>query len=76
MLTQDSIVADLLKETQEQARLLGMSGERECDLRGKIQRLEKENLILKDLNIMLEKQNKTLSEMVEIFGKIEQIRQS
>ena len=29
-------------EVNEQARLLGMSGERECDLRGKIERLERE----------------------------------
>lgn len=32
----------LWAELEEQARLLGMSGERECDLRGKIERLEHE----------------------------------
>lgn len=40
------LIGELLKETQEQARLLGKSGERECDLRGKIERLERENLEL------------------------------
>jgi len=29
-------------ENEEQARLLGMSGERECDLRGRLERLERE----------------------------------
>ena len=29
-------------ELHEQCRLLGMSAERECDLRGKIERLERE----------------------------------
>ena len=32
----------LQNELEEQARLLGMSAERECDLRGKIERLERE----------------------------------
>ena len=32
----------LQNELEEQARLLGMSAERECDLRGKIERLEHE----------------------------------
>jgi len=29
-------------ENEEQARLLGMSAERECDLRGKVDRLERD----------------------------------
>jgi len=29
-------------ESEEQARLLGMSAERECDLRGRLERLERE----------------------------------
>ena len=33
---------DWKAELEEQARLLGMSAERECDLRGKIERLERE----------------------------------
>jgi chromosome segregation ATPase len=33
---------ELHRETIEQSRLLGMSGEREADLRGKISRLERE----------------------------------
>jgi hypothetical protein len=32
----------LQNELEEQARLLGMSAERECDLRGKVERLERE----------------------------------
>jgi predicted RNase H-like nuclease (RuvC/YqgF family) len=36
----------LEKEVEEQARLLGMSGEREADLLGKIERLERENAAL------------------------------
>ena len=32
----------LHNELEEQARLLGMSAERECDLRGKVERLERE----------------------------------
>ena len=32
----------LQNELEEQARPLGMSAERECDLRGKIERLERE----------------------------------
>ena len=32
----------LQNELEEQARLLGMSAERECDLRGEIKRLERE----------------------------------
>lgn len=36
------------RETEEQARLLGMSGERECDLLGKISRLERELAIAQD----------------------------
>ena len=38
----------LKNELEEQARLLGMSAERECDLRGKIERLERERDDLKD----------------------------
>jgi peptidoglycan hydrolase CwlO-like protein len=38
----------LQNELEEQARLLGMSAERECDLRGKIERLERERDDLKD----------------------------
>ena len=34
----------LIVENNEQARLLGMSAERECDLRGKIERLERKNI--------------------------------
>ena len=32
----------LQNELEEQARLLGMSAERECDLRGNVERLERE----------------------------------
>jgi len=39
--TADSNAALLRTETQEQARLLGMSGEREADLRGEIERLRR-----------------------------------
>jgi len=35
-------------ESEEQARLLGMSGERECDLRGKVRKLERENAALRE----------------------------
>ena len=38
----------LQNELEEQARLLGMSAERECELRGKIERLERERDDLKD----------------------------
>jgi|GEM_PF-6380029 len=38
----------LQNEIEEQGRLLGMSAERECDLRGKIKRLERERDDLKD----------------------------
>ena len=38
----------LQNELEEQARLLGMSAERECDLRSKIERLERERDDLKD----------------------------
>ena len=37
----------LQNELEEQARLLGMSAERECDLLGKIKRLERERDDLK-----------------------------
>ena len=36
-------------EVNEQARLLGMSGERECDLRGKIERFERDLESRRDL---------------------------
>ena len=35
------------KECEEQARLLGMSAERELDLRSQVERLERENAKLK-----------------------------
>ena len=41
-ITAERDLAALLKDNEEQARLLGMSGERECDLRGKVERLERE----------------------------------
>ena len=34
--------SSLIVEVNDQARLLGMSAERECDLRGKLERLERE----------------------------------
>lgn len=34
--------SELQRENEEQARLLGASAERECDLRGKVDRLERE----------------------------------
>ena len=37
----------LERDRDEQCRLLGMSGERECDLRGKVERLEREREQLK-----------------------------
>lgn len=53
----DKAAADLKAETEEQARLLGMSAERECDLRGKIKRLERE---LDDWKARYIQQNKDL----------------
>jgi len=41
-------LAALLKDNEEQARLLGMSAERECDLRGKVRKLERENAALRE----------------------------
>jgi hypothetical protein len=41
-ITAERDLAALLKDNEEQARLLGMSGERECDLRGKVRKLERD----------------------------------
>lgn len=72
----DPLIGELLKETQEQARLLGMSGERECDLRGKIQRLERELAVTKEINTLLQEESQLLKEMVDIYKKIEEIQKN
>jgi len=46
-ITPDALAA-LLKDSEEQARLLGMSGERECALRGEVERLERELAALRE----------------------------
>jgi hypothetical protein len=46
-MSRDDREIDLISEIEEQARLLGMSGEREADLLGKLGRLESELAAIK-----------------------------
>jgi hypothetical protein len=47
LMSRDDREIDLISEIEEQARLLGMSGEREADLLGKLGRLENELAAIK-----------------------------
>jgi hypothetical protein len=47
-MSRDDREIDLISEIEEQARLLGMSGEREADLSGKLGRLESELAAIKN----------------------------
>jgi hypothetical protein len=47
-MSRDDREIDLISEIEEQARLLGMSGEREADLLGKLGRLESELAAIKN----------------------------
>jgi hypothetical protein len=47
LMSRDDREIDLISEIEEQARLLGMSGEREADLLGKLGRLESELAAIK-----------------------------
>jgi hypothetical protein len=47
-MSRDDREIDLISELEEQARLLGMSGEREADLLGKLGRLESELAAIKN----------------------------
>lgn len=49
------VVEELQREVTEQARLLGMSGEREADLRGKLERAKREVARLREDNSKLQK---------------------
>jgi hypothetical protein len=48
LMSRDDREIDLISEIEEQARLLGMSGEREADLSGKLGRLESELAAIKN----------------------------
>jgi septal ring factor EnvC (AmiA/AmiB activator) len=48
LMSRDDREIDLISEIEEQARLLGMSGEREADLLGKLGRLESELAAIKN----------------------------
>jgi len=48
LMSRDDREIDLISEVEEQARLLGMSGEREADLLGKLGRLESELAAIKN----------------------------
>jgi hypothetical protein len=48
LMSRDDRESDLISEIEEQARLLGMSGEREADLLGKLGRLESELAAIKN----------------------------
>lgn len=61
----------LIVENNEQARLLGMSAERECDLRGKMERLERERDELREESI---KWRQMAIDSDKRFVKVVQIR--
>lgn len=65
----------LQNELEEQARLLGMSAERECDLRGKIERLERERDELKQQIKQVREQYRLSSVCRELKAENEQLKQ-
>lgn len=65
----------LQNELEEQARLLGMSAERECDLRGKIERLERERDELKQQIKQVREQYRLSSVCRELKAENEKLKQ-
>jgi outer membrane murein-binding lipoprotein Lpp len=57
-------------ELEEQARLLGMSAERECDLRGKVERLERERDEVREQVKELTHENENLYRRLESVHEV------
>ena len=65
----------LERDRDEQCRLLGMSAERECDLRGKVERLERERDELKQQIKQVREQYRLSSVCRELKAENEKLKQ-